>query len=192
MPKLALCSVSDRYIYYLQKFVDPHVMSNIGKNYVTSRKYLGIVLRIGIYQYYVPLSSPKNADYFINQLGQREIKKDTIPTIRLTKNDKNGNNVLLGTLKLSHMIPVPTNEIIPYDPKTEKDVKYKSLIEKEFRVINRNSNKILKFASIIYSQKTSGMSGGYLNITLDFKLLEKFHDNYSANIKVLTISFRNK
>ena len=67
---LDLYTVTDKYIDYLSNFASKNVFSNIGTNYRTSRKYLGIVLSIENYKYYVPLSSPKNSDYFINNSGR--------------------------------------------------------------------------------------------------------------------------
>ena len=60
---LKLYSVSDGYINYLRETVDIHVFANNDENYRHTRKYLGIVLEIGEYKYYVPMSSPKRTDY---------------------------------------------------------------------------------------------------------------------------------
>ncbi len=76
------------------------------------------------------------------------------------------------------MIPVPDSEIIIYDLRQETDIKYKTLIEKEIRFINRNTKIILDHASVIYKQKISGLDINYLNNTLDFRNLEKAHDNF--------------
>ncbi|MBR6901682.1 MAG: type III toxin-antitoxin system ToxN/AbiQ family toxin, partial [Synergistaceae bacterium] len=46
------------------------------------------------------------------------------------------------------------------------------------RFINRNTKIILDHASVIYKQKISGLDINYLNNTLDFRNLEKAHDNF--------------
>ena len=177
MQELKLYSVNDGYVQYLRKEVTGRVISNLGDNYSVSRKYLGIVLKIDNYNYYVPLSSPKQADYEeVN--GQMIIRKSIIPIMRIIDTGSDGKEILLGTLRFSHMIPVPQSEILLYDVNAEKDIKYKSLIQKELRFVRRNTSKILKSASIIYKQKNSNLKINYLNSTLDFRLLENAHDDY--------------
>ena len=86
------------------------------------RKYLGIVLRRGEFNYFVPFSSPKETDYILVD-GKRIVRKSIIPIIRMTANDLNGESELKGTLKLSNMIPVPESELTLYDIKGEQDSK---------------------------------------------------------------------
>lgn len=58
MDNFKLYSVSDRYITYLrEKF--PNVYSNKMDTRIHTRKYLGVVLQVGEYHYYIPMSSPK-------------------------------------------------------------------------------------------------------------------------------------
>lgn len=74
----------------------------------------------------------------------------------MTTMDTTSNNVeLMGTLKLSNMIPVPDSELTPYNIKNENDNKYRQLLEKEYAFIYSNSKMILKNAKIIYQQKLS-------------------------------------
>ena len=64
MEDFKIYSVSDRYISYLrEKF--PNVYSNKVDTRVHTRKYLGVVLQVGEYKYYIPMSSPKQTDYQI-------------------------------------------------------------------------------------------------------------------------------
>ena len=64
MKEFKIYSVSDKYIEYLRKEV-PNVYSNKVNNRKHTRKYVGVVIRIGRYNYYIPMSSPKNSDYQI-------------------------------------------------------------------------------------------------------------------------------
>lgn len=180
MQKLKLYEINDDYTEYLRTTVNSHVFSNTGNDYIHSRKYLGIILRIGVHDYYVPLSSPKKSDYKI-QNGKRIIRKSIIPIMRITDTDQAGNRILLGTLKFSNMIPVPADCVHIYDPDAETDKKYKAFIGKEIRFIRKNSEKIIRNAQIIYKQKLSGRDINYLNNTLDFGKLETACLKYRKN-----------
>lgn len=165
---MKLYSVSDRYIRYLRKF-DKRVYDNKEDTRTTSRKYLGIVLKINNLNYYIPMSSPKETDYKNN-----EIRKSIIPIIRIiSKEEIDGIPVLKGTLRISNMIPVPEKELILYNPKLEKDKNYKILIEKELDFIEKNDNMIKRFAKIIYNQKVKNYNVSYIENVVDFKLLEQ-------------------
>ena len=90
-----------------------------------------------------------------------------------------GSVELMGTLKLSNMIPVPEAELQLYDLDNEPDHAYKDLVQKEVRFINRHTKEILKNANVIYNQKQNGSTEiGYLKSTLDFKALEKALDRF--------------
>lgn len=105
---------------------------------MTLTKYVGVVISINDYQYFAPLSSPKNSDYINGQ-----IRPSNKSIMRMTKNES-GNPVLLGTLKLLNTIPVPASELVLYDVDSETDDKYKSLIEDEIRWIEHNDTRILQ------------------------------------------------
>ncbi len=71
------------------------------------------------------------------------------------------------------MIPVPITELEPYILSNEKDLKYREVIMGELKYINNNSNKIVKYAKVVYNQKIKDIDVGYIKNTVDFKLLEK-------------------
>ena len=62
---MKLYIISDKYINYLRKF-DKKVYDNKEDTRKMTRKYLGVVLKINNFNYYVPLSSPKKTDYKVN------------------------------------------------------------------------------------------------------------------------------
>lgn len=107
-----------------------------------TRKYLGIVYSINGYNYYLPLSSPKNSDYRMEN-GVQKIRGSIVPIIRITSQSSSGELELKGTLKLSNMIPVPASELTLYDMEHEPDLFYKALIHKEMLFIRKNKNKII-------------------------------------------------
>ncbi len=58
MEELKLYSVSDKYISYLRAEI-PNVYSNKIDIRTHSRKYIGVVIKIDKFKYYIPMSSPK-------------------------------------------------------------------------------------------------------------------------------------
>ena len=59
---MKIYSVSDRYVEYLRK-EEPNVYSNKMNERIHTRKYVGVVVQINKYNYYIPMSSPKNSDF---------------------------------------------------------------------------------------------------------------------------------
>lgn len=163
--KLNLYSVSDKYINYLRQF-DDKIYDNKEEIRTHERKYLGVVLTVNEFNYYIPMSSPENSDYI--DISKKIIRKDTKTIIRIYEGNR-----LYGTLRISNMIPVPITELEPYMVSNETDLKYKEVILGELRYINNNSNRIIKYAKTVYNQKIKNMDIGYIKNTVDFKLLEE-------------------
>ena len=163
--KLNLYSISDKYIKYLMQF-DKRIYDNKEDSRTYKRKYIGVVLTINGYNYYILMSSPKKSDYI--NYEKKIIRNDTKTIIRIHEGGR-----LYGTLRISNMIPVPITELEPYIIKDEKDLKYKQVILGELRYINSNANKIVKYAKIVYNQKIKNVDIGYIKNTVDFKVLEK-------------------
>ena len=124
------------------------------------------MLTVNGFNYYIPMSSPKKTDYI--NIDKKVIRKDTKTIIRLHEGGR-----LYGTLRISNMIPVPITELEPYIISSENDLKYKELILGELRYINNNSNKIIKYAKIVYDQKVKNIDIGYIKNTVNFRLLEE-------------------
>ena len=171
MEEFKLYSVSDDYVEWLRKEF-PNVYSNKVNFRTHTRKYLGVVLQIGQYHYYVPMSSPKDSDYQI--AGEnRVIKKSIVPIIRIVVKNKDGEKELKGTLRISHMIPVPTSELELYDLEHELDSTYKDLVQNEMIFIRKHREKIISNAKVMYNQKASNdITAGYVKYALDFQVLE--------------------
>lgn len=171
MSDLKLYSMSDGYINYLQQH-HSGVYLNKEAARTHTRKYLGTVLCINAHDYFIPLSSPKNSDYkYIN--GKRTIRKSIIPIMRITSNSQTGKIELLGTLRISHMIPAPASELTLYDLNSEPDQAYKALVLKEMNFIRKHHSKIISNAKLMYKQKLENdPSAGYVSAALDFVFLE--------------------
>lgn len=65
-----------------------------------------------------------------------------------------GKQRLLGTVRLSNMIPVPESELVKYDPDDEKDLRYRELIANELYWIEHNDTQIITAAKRVYNMKT--------------------------------------
>lgn len=72
--KLNLYSISDKYIKYLRQF-DDKIYDNKEDMRIHERKYLGIVLTVNEFNYYIPMSSPKKSDYL--DFDKKIIRNDT-------------------------------------------------------------------------------------------------------------------
>ena len=163
--RLNLYSISDKYIKYLRQF-DDKIYDNKEEIRSHKRKYLGVVLTVNEFNYYIPMSSPKKSDYL--DFDRKIIRNDTKTIIRIHESGR-----LYGTLRISNMIPVPITELQPYTIADEDDLKYKEVILGELRYINNNSSKIVKYAKTVYNQKIKNIDIGYINNTVNFKLLEE-------------------
>ena len=190
MEQFKLYSVSDEYVEWLRKDF-PNVYSNKINSRTHTRKYLGVVLQVGKYNYYVPMSSPKDSDYQIAG-ANKVIKKSIVPIIRIVVKNSAGKKELKGTLRISHMIPVPESELELYDLENESDDTYKDLVQNEMIFIRKNREKIDSNAKLLYRQKIANdTTAGYVKSALDYKALEVLCDlfeEHKMNIEVNGIS----
>ncbi len=81
--KLNLYSISDKYIKYLRQF-DDKIYDNKEEIRNHERKYLGVVLTVNEFNYYIPMSSPKKSDYL--DFDKKIIRNDTKTIIRIHEN----------------------------------------------------------------------------------------------------------
>lgn len=171
MKEFKLYSISDEYVEWLREDF-PNVYSNKVNARTHTRKYLGVVLHIDRYNYYIPMSSPKNSDY---QMAGKDkvIRKSIIPIIRIVVKNAAGKKELKGTLRISHMIPVPASELELYDLENEEDSNYKELVQNEMIFIRKNREKIMDNAKLLYKQKAmNDTTAGYVKSALDYYALE--------------------
>lgn len=164
MEELLFYIVNKDYIKFLSRF-EKHVSYN--KDEVGhSRPYLGIILRIENYEYFVPLYSYK----------EHYNKYKNNPSFFFVYDRKSRP---LAIIKFSTMIPVPKNinvtSLLEYN---EQDEKYRSLISAEYRYINSNKEEIYKRANKMYIAVTKHKNNFLKTIACDFKLLEEKSLNY--------------
>lgn len=131
------------------------------------------------------MSSPKDSDYQI--AGKNKvIKKSIVPIIRIVVKNMDGEKELKGTLRISHMIPVPASELELYDLENESDSTYKDLVHNEMIFIRKQREKIISNAKVMYKQKASNdTTAAYVKSALDFQALEELCDRYEKAKEVL-------
>ena len=180
MEQFKLYSVSDEYVEWLRKDF-PNVYSNKINSRTHTRKYLGVVLQVGKYNYYVPMSSPKDSDYQIAG-ANKVIKKSIVPIIRIVVKNSAGEKELKGTLRISNMILDPESELELYDLENESDETYKDLVQNEMIFIRKNRERIESNAKLLYKQKVANdTTAGYVKSALDYQALEVLCDMFEKH-----------
>lgn len=160
METLRLYRVSDKYIRFL-KGTDSRVQDNKNRR----RPYVGVVLYVGEFRYFVPMESPKPNHANIKS-GHHIIKLD------------NGN---LGLLGFNNMIPVHDSALIPFDIDNEPDLKYADLLRRQVSTINRNKADIYDHATKTYYSVVNKKNSFLIRICCDFKKLEYACKRYDPN-----------
>jgi protein AbiQ len=164
--KLRWYIVDKEYVNYLREF-DKKV-ENINYN-AKLKPYIGILITIGEFNYYVPISSAKEKHYKINE---------GMDFIKIMQDDR-----IIGVLNLNNMIPILDNNV--------KELKYKdiekyrnfvdskertlyiSFLSFELNLINNKVEKIKKSAIKLYNEKINNPNSNISKRCCDFKLLEE-------------------
>ena len=158
MRSLKLYEVNPDYVKYLSSFQE-HIFSSEGNK--KNRKYIGIILQINDCDYFAPLSSFKQKHYKM---------KENVDFIKIKK---------YAVININNMIPVPRDEYTLTDINGTEDIKYRHLLQAENREINRQKNRIIKNADIVYKHKLrNGESTPLAKRTNDFIILEKACKDY--------------
>ena len=89
MNELKLYEISEEYISYIST-IEKNVFFSKENDRNHTRKYLGIVYSINGYNYSIPLSSPKNSDYRIEN-GVQKIRGRISPSSASLPNPHPGN-----------------------------------------------------------------------------------------------------
>ena len=159
MAKFRFYHIREGYITFLHK-IDNRVQLNKGER----RPYVGIVLSIGGYEYYVPLESPKPNHASIKSGG---------PVLKL-------DGGALGIMGFNNMIPVRKYCLIDFDIMAEPDKRYQALLLNQLAYCDKNKDIILSRAESTYKKATSGKNPFYRKICCDFKRLESVCDTYKV------------
>ncbi len=159
-------TVDNAYVKYLQDVeTAKRGFSRVpDMSYSKNRKpkfLCGIVLKIGTYDYYVPVSSYKKQ----------------MPDNFLIK-AKNGK--VISSLRFNYMFPVPSAYISVRRIDIEPDKAYKALLSQELRFCIKHKNEILWRATRTYKRVLLGKNPGLVYNSCDFSLLEE-HARYYPN-----------
>ena len=176
---MRLYGVTDKYIEFIRTKY-PRVYSNKEDMRVHFRKYLGAVIEINGYNYYIPLSSPKEKHDYVFVNGVRKVRNSSLIVIRIVEGDGEKQE-LKGTLQIGTMIPVPDSELIEYDVNKEPDENYRNLIWSELEFIRKNEKKIIKNAEILYKKKARNSTEKIVKFCIDFQGIERLCDEWNNN-----------
>lgn len=120
--------IKNNYINYLKQY-DNKVPDNKDEK----RPYVGIVLEINGVKYYAPLSSPKQK--------HKKMKNG--------KDFRKINQGIYGAINFNNMIPVVDCALIKIDIKNLKDLKYKNLLQNQYRYIRNDEEAIKRTAKAL-------------------------------------------
>ncbi len=162
MENLRIFRITDQYIHFLHSR-DSRVPYNKGNR----RPYVGVVLRVGGFQYFVPMESPKP--------NHAKIK----PGKHILKLDEGR----MGLLGFNNMVPVHKDALIEFDIAAEPDEKYRELLRRQITLCNRMKADILDRASATYFDVVNNKNKFLVRISCDFKALETACKEYRKDFK---------
>ena len=155
--------VTDDYMDYIRNFDD-----RIYYNKNATRPYVGIVMTIGDYDYYAPLSSPK----------QKHLKMHNSQDFRKINGGR------YGAINFNYMLPVPATELVLLQIPTITDIPYRRLLQNQLTYIKMDESIIRQTVLNLYrlcEKDFDNLSFGDRLVKarcLDFKSLELACDNY--------------
>lgn len=164
--------IEKKYVKYLHKQDSKVENIEYGEKL---KPYIGIILKINNYNYYVPVSSAKEKHYKMdNQVDLYKIKRG---------------EKILGVLNINNMIPIKEEyvKILRYN-EIEKYRKFKSLKEKqqyielleiELKIINRKEIEITEKARKLYNLVIKYPMSRLAKRSCNFKILELKADKYN-------------
>lgn len=155
---LKIYYLDEKYINYLRKFD-----SKVAYNKCKTRPYVGVVYTFNGFNYFAPLSSPKEKHLTMSDKAIDIFKiKDGI----------------LGIININNMIPTPLeciSEVLP----TITNAKYKALVENQTTFINDNRRKLLNKVKLFRFQADKGyLPPRVKERCCNFKLLEEKCQEY--------------
>ena len=162
MDNLKIYRVTDQYIRFLNSR-DCKVQYNKGNR----RPYVGVVLFVGEYRYFVPMESPK-PNHVNMKAGKHILKLD------------DGN---LGILGFNNMVPVHDDALIELDINQEKDLKYRELLRNQAVFCNKKKSDIYAKAAKTYYDVVNNKNKFLVSISCDFKKLEFACKTYKKDFK---------
>jgi len=159
MDNIKLYEVNPGYVEYLMPYA-PHLFRNKQSGQQNERKYIGVVLTVNGMDYFAPLSSFKE---------KHSRMREGLDFIKV----KN-----YAVINLNNMFPVPAGQHSYVDISRERNPKYKSLLQAEYRYIKSIQEKIRKNAAALYRLKLNGSVSPLTKRCNDFVILENLCRQY--------------
>lgn len=159
---------TDRYIEFLQE-IDDKIMDN--RHDGRLRTYLGVLITIGVHQYFAPLTSYKEDKH-------GHIKNsDQSCVIIYGKDREEEDDKKIALLNINNMFPAIVTEMTKVVFNNESETN-KAFLEKEYRFIVSNQDKIIKKAQKLHKLITEKNVPSLKNKCCDFKKLEREYVNF--------------
>lgn len=180
---LGFFNVDEDYLCYLNQ-IDSEVQYSRDKDY-GKKPFLGIVVMIDTYLYFVPLTSgkPKHAKWknvgsahflIYEQVLKTELRKaDIFKSLSETEALK-----IFAALEIKKMISVRGDLYTRIDFAALGDKQYADLLEKEYRFCKKNQDRILKKIEQVYAEQKE--SRKVHPMYCDFAKLEAACSTYEA------------
>lgn len=174
MKQLHWYIVNKKYVKYLKAF--DNKIENI--DYQNNLKpFIGIIININNFNYYVPISSSKKKHYRM---------KEGIDFIKIKQENR-----ILGVLNLNNMIPILDKyvQLLKYKEieqyrlfKTEKEKRmYIALLNTELKIVNSKFEEIRKKAIKLYEEKINNPNSRVSKRCYNFKFLETKLNQFILN-----------
>lgn len=161
MKNLKIYYIDENYINYLRQFD-----TNVAYNKSKTRPYVGIVYTYNNFNYFVPLTSPKEK--------HKKINDKAIDIYKI----KNGE---LGAVNINNMIPTPIEELTEVLP-IVTDKKYKKMLEEQLTYLNNHKAELFKKIKYFQNMYRKGyLSENILARCCNFEFLEKVFLEYVNN-----------
>ena len=155
MNQLRLYRIDIKYIKYLYSF-DNRIQFNPNRedDYSARRPYLGIVLEVNNFQYFVPLEHPR---------ALHEKMKNNVYIFKI-------HNGKYGILGFNNMIPVKEEQLINFDINNEK-AGYRQILISQYHFCNKHIQEIKNKANETYEKSLT--NSFFKKICCNFRLLEQ-------------------
>jgi len=155
--------ITDEYINFLRSYD-----SKVSKNKNESRPYVGVVVQINDIKYYAPFTSPK----------QKHLKMKNGKDFRKIQGGQ------YGAINFNNMIPVPESALILIDIKNEPDLKYRRLLQNQYKsviadleMITNTASKLRKLV-LTDDEQLSEYDRRIKSRCCDLKLLERIYTEF--------------
>ncbi len=167
MDKIRFFRIKLNYLKYLWNY-DNKVQYNINEIdfYNEKRPYIGIVLIVDEFQYFVPLEHPRES--------HKTLKNN--PHILKINNGRHG------LIAFNNMIPVKDSELISFNFKDE-DHDYQKLLISQFIFCDNNKKSIVQHAQDTYNKVVIQEEPFFVKVSCNFKLLEAKCLEYQSHLE---------